>query len=44
MFIPTNFNGKLIYSYDVNSLYPYIMKNYLMSIGKKNILKVILEK
>jgi len=35
MFIPTNFNGKLIYGYDVNSLYPYIMKNYLIPIGKK---------
>jgi len=35
MFIPTNFDSKLIYGYDVNSLYSYIMKNYLMPIGKK---------
>ena len=27
MFIPTNDNDELIYCYDVNSLYPYIMKS-----------------
>jgi len=35
MFIPSNQNGELIYGYDVNSLYPYIMKNHLMPIGEK---------
>lgn len=35
MFIPTNSNGELIYGYDVNSLYPYIMKNCLMPVGEK---------
>src|SRR6266540_3469916 len=33
MYIPSNFNNKLIYCYDVNSLYPYVMANFKMPIG-----------
>jgi len=34
MFIPKNPKGKKIYAYDVNSLYPFVMKNYMYPIGK----------
>jgi hypothetical protein len=36
MFIPLNDyqNNELIYCYDVNALYPFIMKTKFMSIGK----------
>lgn len=34
MYIPTNPEGTLIYCYDVNSLYPSVMLNNLMPIGK----------
>ena len=33
MFIPTNNNDELIYCYDVNSLYPYIMNSMEMPTG-----------
>jgi len=33
MYIPKNPNGKKLYAYDVNSLYPYIMNNYKLPIG-----------
>jgi DNA polymerase family B len=33
MFIPENKTNKLIYAYDVNSLYPAVMENNLMPVG-----------
>jgi hypothetical protein len=35
MFIPSNNKDELVYAYDVNSLYPFIMKHYLMPVGEK---------
>ena len=35
MYIPTNNDGELIYGYDVNSLYPYVMANFPMPVGQK---------
>lgn len=34
MYIPTNNENELIYAYDVNSLYPYVMANFPMPVGK----------
>ena len=34
MFIPSNEVGELVYGYDVNSLYPYVMANFEVPIGK----------
>lgn len=34
MYIPTNNSNELIYCYDVNSLYPSVMKNCPMPVGK----------
>jgi len=34
MYLPCNYDQKPIYCYDVNSLYPYIMQNEMMPIGK----------
>jgi DNA polymerase family B len=36
MYIPANDKGELVYGYDVNSLYPYIMANFLMPVGSIN--------
>ena len=33
MYIPKNPDGKLIYCYDVNSLYPYSMSEWKMPVG-----------
>ena len=33
MFIPTNNNDELIYCYDVNSLYPFVMSSMEMPTG-----------
>ena len=33
MYIPKNPNGKKLYAYDVNSLYPYVMNNCKLPIG-----------
>nr|YP_009690327.1 DNA polymerase family B [Fomitiporia mediterranea]QEG57107.1 DNA polymerase family B [Fomitiporia mediterranea] len=29
MFVPKNFSGELVHHYDVNSLYPHVMKSYV---------------
>lgn len=34
IFVPTNKEGTLVYCYDVNSLYPSVMKDNLMPVGK----------
>ena len=34
MFIPTNEPGKLVYGYDVNSLYPSVMQSCEVPVGK----------
>lgn len=34
MYIPTNDENELVYAYDVNSLYPFVMANFEMPIGK----------
>lgn len=34
MFIPTNSSNELVYAYDVNSLYPYVMANCKLPSGK----------
>jgi len=34
MFIPQNIDNELVYSYDINSLYPSVMKNKNFPIGK----------
>jgi phage antirepressor YoqD-like protein len=34
MFIPTNLDNELVYGYDVNSLYPYVMANCKLPSGK----------
>ena len=34
MYIPENLDGKKVFCYDVNSLYPTMMKDYAMPIGK----------
>ena len=34
MFIPTNDDGELIYCYDMNSIYPYVMATKPMPVGK----------
>lgn len=34
MYVPTNEDGEKIYCYDVNSLYPYVMKKFDMPVGK----------
>ena len=44
MYIPSNQEGELVYGYDVNSLYPYVMANYPMPVGKKFTLRVTYEK
>lgn len=35
MYIPTNDTDELVYGYDANSLYPYVMANYDMPVGIK---------
>lgn len=35
MYIPTNESKELVYGYDVNSLYPFILIKYPMPIGNK---------
>jgi len=34
MYIPTNLENELVYAYDVNSLYPSVMKHFSMPVGK----------
>ena len=34
MYIPENSDGTVIYCYDVNSLYPFVMKEFDMPVGK----------
>jgi len=34
VYIPKNKNNEILYDYDVNSLYPSVMKNNLMPVGK----------
>ena len=34
MYIPENPDGTVIYAYDVNSLYPFVMKEFDMPVGK----------
>ena len=34
MYLPENSKGTKVYAYDVNSLYPFVMKEYDMPIGK----------
>ena len=34
MYVPFNEPGELVYGYDVNSLYPSVMQNFDMPIGK----------
>jgi DNA polymerase type B, organellar and viral len=41
MYIPENLDGTEIHVYDVNSLYPYILKEYDMPVGKPIFLKEI---
>lgn len=36
MYIPTNEENELVYAYDVNSLYPYVMVNFPMPIGSSS--------
>jgi len=34
MYIPTNREWELIYAYDINALYPSMMRNFTMQVGK----------
>jgi hypothetical protein len=34
MYIPENLEGKKVFCYDVNALYPSVMKDWAMPIGK----------
>jgi DNA polymerase type B, organellar and viral len=34
MYIPQNSEGEKVFCYDVNALYPYVMKTYPMPVGK----------
>jgi hypothetical protein len=39
MYIPKNPKGSKIYGYDVNSLYPFVMKEFLYPIGNPTYFK-----